>query len=334
MSDGVDALDALERRIGELRAQVRRAVKARETVLARALRGELRRAEQAWDDALCASEPQDPAAAAGLSPVPAGAPGDPASMDGPGAGAPWVPASTGEPGAPGSAGGRGAGQGQWPGQGQGQGQGQGGGRVTALVPVRERVHQALGLLGVPASPRLVVAVHEAFFAGGLRGPQFTSLRRDEERSFRASPYARPYYLCAALTERLSAARGLLAVSTWPLERRIVGPLGPRVDFLTGAERVAEHLIRLTGTGERPVAAASRLLTRMARNIPGATAGTGDTAPADPAAVIRAARAELLVHLPADSGCRASAATRASRRLGDAERLFGAATLSDAARKGA
>ncbi|GIH94797.1 hypothetical protein ACFFMN_24215 [Planobispora siamensis] len=254
-----ESLDALERRIAELRAEVRRAVKARDGALARSLRADLRRAELAWDEAVVAEEP------AAVRPAPREA-------------------------------------------------------ETSLMPIREQVHQALVLLGVPAAAKLIVTVNEAFFSGALRGPQLTSLRRDEERSFRADPYARPYYLCAVLTDRLSPARGLLADSTWPPEARVVGPLSPRVDYLTATMRIAEHLTRLTD----PPPGAVRLLTRMAQNIPGAVEGF---APADPLAAIRAARAELEVHLPADTAQRAEVAARASRQLTDAERLFGASAMT-------
>ncbi|MEV7011507.1 hypothetical protein [Streptosporangium sp. NPDC051022] len=251
-----ESLDALERRIAELRAEVRRAVSARENSLARSLRGDLRRAEQAWDEAITAEEPSRPLQ---------------------------------EP-------------------------------ETSLLPIREQVHQALALLGVPAAAKLVVAVNEAFFSRALRGPQLTSLRRDEERSFRSAPYARPYYLCAALTDRLSPARGLLADSTWEPERRVLGPLSPRVDFLLSTMRVAEHLTRLA----EPSAGALRLLSRMAHNIPGAVEGL---VPADPETAIRAAGAELEVHLAADAAQRAEVAARAAGQLSDVERLFGAAAMS-------
>ncbi|MEV8636810.1 hypothetical protein AB0395_34730 [Streptosporangium sp. NPDC051023] len=251
-----ESLDALERRITELRAEVRRAVKAKENSLARSLRGDLRRAEQAWDQAISAEEPERPSR---------------------------------EP-------------------------------ETSLLPIREQVHQALALLGVPAAAKLIVAVNDAFFSRALRGPQLTSLRRDEERSFRSDPYARPYYLCAALTDRLSPVRGLLADSTWEQERRVLGPLSPRVDFLTSTMRVAEHLARLSD----PPQGALRLLSRMAQNIPGAVQGF---APADPATAIRAAHAELEVHRAADAAQRAEVAARAGRQLPDVERLFGAAAMN-------
>lgn len=244
-----DRLDELERRIDELRAGVRRAMRARDGATARVLRAELRTAEKAWDALVSGEQPAEKA------------------------------------------------------------------RGPRLVTVREQVHQALALLGVPAQARLVVAVSGAFLAGTIRSSQLTSLRRDEERSFRSSPYGRPYYLCAALTDRLSPARGYLTVSTWPVERRMVGPLSPRVDFLTCAVRIAEQPAR-TPEGDR-------LLARMARNIPGA----GDEVPPDPGRVAEAARRELAVHAERDAADRAELARRAVTQLDDAARLFGAATLT-------
>ncbi|GLX00578.1 hypothetical protein [Microtetraspora sp. NBRC 16547] len=197
-----------------------------------------------------------------------------------------------------------------------------------LLPIREQVHQALTLLGAPSASRVIVAVNDAFFAGRVAATQLTSLRRDEERSFRSSPYARPYYLCAALTaELLSPARGLLAISTWPVAVRIIGPLSPRTDFLTSAIRVAEHMTRLTGAGGSASSGAYRLLTRMARNIPGAVEGFGR---ADPARVVGAANAELVVHQENDRRDRHAAAERATTRLDEVTRLFGAGLRSASA----
>lgn len=192
--------------------------------------------------------------------------------------------------------------------------------ITSLLPMREQVHHVLTLIGVPAAPKLIVAVHEAFSSGELVSAKLTSLRRDEERSFRSAPHARPYYLCSALSvDQLLAVRGLLAVSTWPLERRMIGSLSPRVDFLNAAIRLAEHVER---TG-KPGPQASRLLWRFATNIPGA-GGPFDSG--DPKAIITAARAELEVHDEADRIQRRQAAEDARRRLDDAQQLFGAERL--------
>lgn len=185
-----------------------------------------------------------------------------------------------------------------------------------LLPLREQVHQALTLLGAPTAPRLIVAVHDAFHVGEMLRNRLTSLRRDEERSFRSAPHSRPYYLCSALTaDLLAPARGLLSVSTWPLASRIVGPLSPRVDFLTSAIRLAEHMDRIL----EPAPAANRLLWRFAANIPGAAASVNAMTPT---AVVRAARAELEIHADADRSHREAAAKRAKEQLDDVEQLFG------------
>jgi hypothetical protein len=274
-------MEALERRIDRLRAEVRRATIARDSARVRTLRAELRNAERDWDEALAKLEDQQPAAGNATTPQ------APAHMPPEGGGTTDVAA--GAAAAPGGG---------------------------PLLPLREKVHQALTLLAVPAAPRLVSAVHEAFFAGAIPSVRLTSLRRDEERSFRSAPFARPYYLCAALTaELLAPARGLLAVSTWPLDRRVIGPLSPRVNYLSAAIRVAESFLRIPGPGP----AAQRLLWRLAANIPGAAEGAGAM---DPATVARAAQAELQIHADADRMARKEAASRASRQLADAEQLFG------------
>ncbi|WP_019630477.1 hypothetical protein [Actinomadura atramentaria] len=190
------------------------------------------------------------------------------------------------------------------------------------VPLRERVHRVLALIGVPAAPKLVGAVHHAFLDGpGLSVPRPADLRRAEERAFRSAPDARPYYVCAALTaDALTPARGLLALSTWPPETRMIGPRSARTDFLTAAVRVAEHAARL-GPDR-----AERLLRRFAANIPGAAAGGVGTV--DAAALAEAARAELAVHAAADARDRARAARRAAARLDAAGLLFGARPAPD------
>jgi hypothetical protein len=187
----------------------------------------------------------------------------------------------------------------------------------SLLPLREQVYEVLGLLQVPASPRLIATVHEALFATTFLTARATSLRRDEERSFRTAPFSRPYYICAALAaDFLGPVRGLLAVSTWPMEKRVIGSLSPRADFLAAAIRVAEAVERLPS----PPPASGRLLWRFAASIPGAARSSGS---AEPRTVKSAAEAELAVHIDADTTTRCQAAERARRQLSDVEQLFGA-----------
>jgi len=256
-----ETIEALERRIDELRVAVREAVLTGDQALASARRTELRQAEQAWEDALSS-------AAAAPQPQPTLAP-------------------TGTQG--------------------------------SLLPLREQVYEALSLLQVSAAPKLIATVHEAFFGSTFPTTRVTSLKRDEERSFRSAPFARPYYVCAALSaDYLSPSRGLLAVSTWPMEKRVIGSLSPRVDFLTAAIRVADAIERIP----IPPATARQLLARFAGNIPGAAQPSAIPDQVRPDVVRQAAEAELAVHEELDARIRKDAAERAMRQLSDAERLFG------------
>ncbi|AZQ32086.1 hypothetical protein EJ357_47850 [Streptomyces cyaneochromogenes] len=186
------------------------------------------------------------------------------------------------------------------------------------VPVRDQVHQALALLTVPASPKLLSQVHQAFFSSPLNTARLTTLRRDEERSFRSAPYGRAYYICPALTsDLLSPARGLLALSTWPLQQRLVGPLTQRVHFLTAALRLADAAEHLSGETSLPQPV-QQLLLHYSRNIHGDTIRS----PRDLDALRRAAAAELEIHAHDDADHRAEAAQRARQKLGDAEQIFG------------
>jgi hypothetical protein len=283
-----ETIEALERRIDELRVKVREAMLSGERALASAHRASLKQAEQEWEDALAEAT---------------------AARTGPEASAasrPPRPSESADP--PGS-----------------------------LLPLREQVYEALSLLQVPAAPKLIATVHEAFFGSTFPTTRVTSLKRDEERSFRTAPFARPYYICAALSaDYLSQSRGLLAVSTWPLELRVIGSLSPRVDFLTAASRVAEAIERIP----EPPIAARRLLERFAASIPGASSSGGAGAGAGaggrgarPAAVREAAAAELAVHADGDAKTRRAAAERA-RRLDGAEQLFGTTAFREMAGKAA
>jgi hypothetical protein len=290
----VSTPEDLERQIDGLRVAIRRALTTGDRRRAAELRIQLRAAEQAWDDAITQLERASAAAGERREPPETAGPAGPGRSAAAGARRePPEAAGAAGPGRLAAAGG-------------------------ALLPIREQVHQALTLLGVCAAPRLIVAVHDAFASGPLVAARLTSLRRDEERSFRSAPHARAYYLCAALTaDLLAPARGLLAVSTWPLERRVIGPLSPRVDYLTAAIAVADSITRIPDPGTE----AMTLLRRFAVNIPGALPSRGGAGPA-PSRVAEAARAELEVHAARDEAHRRAAAQRAAEQLDDAGQLFG------------
>ncbi|MFC8940129.1 hypothetical protein ACFT1B_18665 [Streptomyces griseoincarnatus] len=194
------------------------------------------------------------------------------------------------------------------------------------MPAREQVHQVLTLLTVPAAPKLISSVHEALFTAQLPTTRMATLRRDEERSYRTAPGARPYYLCPALTsDHLSPARALLTISIWPLEDRIVGPLSARVHFLTSAVKLTEAIQRLTPDPQKMTLGARQLVRHYALNIPGALpADPQDRGTAPDLTLLReAARQELAVHTDDDTHERREAAQRARHQLDEAGQLFGA-----------
>lgn len=294
------SLEDLEERLAQLRAQLREARRARDTAAASRIRGELRKAEAAWEHALDAEVAADAVPgeqrAAPPTPTPTATPQATRTTAAPSQPSRSTPREKRS--------------------------------AQAAVPIREQVHQSLTLLGAPAAPKLISSVYEAFFSEPLVATKLASLRRDEERSFTAQGYARPYYICAALThDRLTPARGLLAVSVWPLEQRIIGPLSPRVDFLTHAVGTAEQIQRLNAAGHPPSDAAWQLLRRFALNIPGAYEDDA----LDPARVISAAHNEIAVHQESDNTSRGAAADRARAQLSDTQQLFGAAPLHNALR---
>ncbi len=188
------------------------------------------------------------------------------------------------------------------------------------LPVREQVARVLSLLGRPASVSLIRDVAAARFGDQIPGPRLASLRRDEHRSWRSahdSASARPVYIVPALTyDRLAPVRGLLALSSWPLEVRLVAPASHRVDMLHATDRLAAELAANPDAGWAPEV--ERVLWRLAATVPEAT----DGGRLDPATVRAAVAAELAQIADADAAERAAAAARARDQLDEELALFG------------
>ncbi|WP_250035597.1 hypothetical protein [Paractinoplanes maris] len=166
----------------------------------------------------------------------------------------------------------------------------------------EQARHALLLLGAPTSPRLVVEVHGALFDSDLSVPALVSLLREPASG-----------LCAALNPDLTAARGLVALAEWPLERRIVTPAGQRADALAAVIRVAEFVAMRSGAGR----AAHLLLRALAEGVPD---GPEALDLAD-AARLALAAPELAAAIEAELPVRAAAAERA-HALPENQQLYG------------
>jgi hypothetical protein len=179
-------------------------------------------------------------------------------------------------------------------------------RLNTLPSTREQARRALLLIGAPASSRLVVDVHGALFDGDLTVTALVALLRDEERGHGGGS---AYRICPALRPDLTAARGLLTLSTWPVEGRVAAP---RADQLAATVRIAEFVAMRQTAG----AAAAALLRRLADDVPG---GSEAYAVQLPAALADAARTALAARpaapLPVET-------VRRWEGLDEQQRLFG------------
>jgi hypothetical protein len=198
----------------------------------------------------------------------------------------------------------------------------------AVVPVKKRpspsrssrqvVAGALAEIGVPCRVKVVADYAEARFGERIEPRALAALRRDERRAWGKSS-ARPVYIVPALEGRYyQPVRGLLTLSDWPLERRVVGPWSERADHLTATAQLARQLAWLS---ERDSAVAERLapvVAGMAQSIPGALDGRE----VDTARVESAAEAERSPLAERDEPWRREAAARARAQLTEEQQLWG------------
>jgi hypothetical protein len=128
---------------------------------------------------------------------------------------------------------------------------------------------------------------------------------------------RPYVICPGLHPDLTAAPGVVTLSTWAVGDRICTPAVARAEALVATVRVAEFVAM------RPGASAMGLLRRLAESVPG---GPEVIDALDPGALAEAARRALAdpalaAAVAAEAPVRAAAAERAGR-LDERQRLFG------------
>ena len=175
-------------------------------------------------------------------------------------------------------------------------------QLSTLPSTAEQARHALLLLGAPAPARLVAEVHGALFDGDLFVPGLATLMRVQTEGFGA-----------ALRPDLTAARGLIALADWPLERRLVTPARQRADTLAMILRVAEFVAIAPSAGR----AADRLLRELAQDVPHGVEAV------DLVEATRAALAEpaLIAGVEAEEPARAAALQRAAQ-LDPRQQLYG------------
>jgi hypothetical protein len=179
-------------------------------------------------------------------------------------------------------------------------------RLSTLPSTTEQARHALLLVGAPAPARLVVDVHAAFFDGDLSVPALAALIRDRVPGF-----------CLALNPDLTAARGLIALAEWPIERRLVTPAVQRAEALGTVLRVARFVAAQPYAGR----SADRLLRQLAAGVPGGPEAV------DLGEAARAALADprLAGAVAAEEPVRRAAVRRAAE-LDEGQLLFGVPVL--------
>jgi len=208
-------------------------------------------------------------------------------------------------------------------------EGAAGAATAAYAPAqsdRDMVVEGLTELDAISSPRLISDFVLARYGRHVNARLFSSLRRDErdawQRWTQGRGGSRLTFVVPALEGTFfTTSRGLVALSMWPLARRIVGPRTGRVELLRAARSV---LSALAWMRERDTAAAvpmERLASSLARTVPGAMEGWRVGAIED---VTRAVEWELRELEQADRDWREVAAARALTQLTEEEQVLGSA----------
>jgi len=186
------------------------------------------------------------------------------------------------------------------------------------ISARAQAITALSEMDVPAPAREIAAYHAARFGQTLDVRALASIRRDERKAWERSQGTHPVYLAPALETRFfRPVRGPMTLSTWPMEKRLIGSSSARIDHLRLAIRIAEMADKLSGTVAAE--ALGKLVWRYAGSIPGA-AQPGKSV--EPAIIAAAARTELELVASQDDKDRAAGAQRALAQLSDEQQLWG------------
>lgn len=198
-----------------------------------------------------------------------------------------------------------------------------------VVPVKKRprttrssrqvVTEALAEIGVPCRARTLADYVGARFGERVDSRAFAALRRDERQAWVKSS-ARPVFIVPALEGHFfQPVRGLLSLSDWPLERRLMGPWSERADHLAATAQLARQLAWLSARDSTVAERLAPVVADMARSVPGAINGQE----VDTARVESAAEAEHAALAERDEPWRREAATRAREQLSEEQQLWGA-----------
>ncbi len=194
--------------------------------------------------------------------------------------------------------------------------------LSKLPSMRERVVEAVTQLSVPCSPKLIAAYCEARTGEPFDLRAISSLRRDEQRSWKSGSRREIYLVPALEGPWLVSARGRFALSHWPLALRIIGPLSPRMHHLRVSLRVLDEYEHSRANADRR-ARMGKLLAEYARSVPGAMTTAWTSREDIEEGRVRAALNSEIEFLEAeDNNWRRREAERAARTLDEVQQLWG------------
>jgi hypothetical protein len=148
------------------------------------------------------------------------------------------------------------------------------------------------------------------FGLAISTSQFASFRKGDERSYRHKPRNRAYIVPALTAADLTGMAGTVALSSWPLERRVIGGYSQRADILRA---IVKAYLVYSDTHDEASAAVMRL---VARELPSIAQHALDLE-----AMGKAAEADLREIEALDMAEREAAAEKAAR-FDPATQLFG------------
>jgi hypothetical protein len=176
-------------------------------------------------------------------------------------------------------------------------------------------------IGVPLSPRSVSEYALARFGAEINHRALPSLRHHEWRTWSSQRSTKTVYIVPAIEGyRFLPMRGKIALSSWQLERRLIGPWSERADHLRATIQLVRQLRWLSRVDPAAPKRLDDLAARYAATVYGSEA---DAQELDPERVEQAAQAELGVIGGKDDEWRAEAAKRAQGLLSGEQLLWGA-----------
>jgi hypothetical protein len=200
------------------------------------------------------------------------------------------------------------------------------------LPHRALALDALDVLGLPATPRLVAWLVEARTGEPFDGRALATARRDDrvtwERDRAAGRTPGPKLAPALHHERLEPLRALVTVSTWPLAQRIVTPHAARADHPAVLLAVLDEAERLADVEPEATERLTRLASRLAIGLPGAARSRiGDAE--DRGRLRKVATGELGRFVDEATAEREASVSRAQMIDDDAALVWGRAHTDDA-----